>query len=302
MTRLHTSLILLFCVVFTTAVAGDGYLGIRVQAAQNDRADGLRIHHLLDESAAALADMQENDLITHLNGRVVTDPVQFYNIMADMSWGDPITVKYMRGDRELSNDIILGKRTYTKTYEILKSEQIRGEVHWYFNDNTTLVMLKGQPQSITKKFEDGRKVTLDLTGKRTIPLKFKDLEDKLSVIKDVMEAQRTGGTDEDRITFIKEFTGERPDAIQQASIDLKAFEVYPNPSQGEFTLNMRLDNPSTIEVVIYDVKGQSVYQHSIEDHDGIIQQKISLPEVMAGTYLLYLRLGNQKITKQIIIQ
>lgn len=72
------------------------------------------------------------------------------------------------------------------------------------------------------------------------------------------------------------------------------FNVYPNPSNGEF--NIKIENDEVHELVVLDTKGRVVHQASISsDH------KMNLSELDSGYYIVYLSSANgEKRVKTIV--
>lgn len=298
-----TTALLLLTTLF--AWASQGYLGISVDKDETGIREGLRIVNVFDDGAAWVAGLKENDLITHFNGTSVGDSKTFNRLLSGYQWGDHVRITYLRDGVSSTSTITLGYDVRTKTYEILKSEQITGEVIWYFRDLTTIIMNGGQPLSITKKFDDGVKETYDLQGMTdysTVPMKFRDLTDKLDVIARCVEEQEVRGTDADQITFIKEALQASDTAPGMEEMRVMDFNVFPNPSTGRFKVNMHSDTRGELTWNIYDVRGSSVASGTQADFNGHFHESFDLTGKFSGTYLLYIKVGEQRISRQLILQ
>ncbi|WP_397363816.1 T9SS type A sorting domain-containing protein [Olleya sp. R77988] len=80
------------------------------------------------------------------------------------------------------------------------------------------------------------------------------------------------------------------------------FNVYPNPNNGEFVIEMTNNNlDKTLNVVVYDVRGRRVYDSSFVNSNDF-NQTIKLNDVEAGLYLLNVTDGNATMTKKLIIK
>jgi len=83
-------------------------------------------------------------------------------------------------------------------------------------------------------------------------------------------------------------------SVEDNSIALSGFELYPNPSNGIFTLETT--NLVNTTLNIYNIAGQLVLQKTVTQHT----TKINLTPQPKGLYLLKIIHKNQVITKRII--
>ena len=86
-----------------------------------------------------------------------------------------------------------------------------------------------------------------------------------------------------------------------AAADLEivsSFELSPNPTNGQFLLDVSLSQTSNINVSIYNILGQNVYNGSYRGNE--INERLDLSNEPTGTY--YIRLYNEsgQVTKKII--
>ncbi len=77
--------------------------------------------------------------------------------------------------------------------------------------------------------------------------------------------------------------------------------IYPNPSNGLFTLSIRELNHLDIDVSIIDVTGQVVFREQISDANSYIELKYDLRHLPSGTYILIIRDRNSVSQKKLII-
>lgn len=287
------------------AFGADGYLGLSIRPLESGGASGLRIAHIYDDAAAGTAGLRENDIITGVNGQPVGNLPEFRDMLSPFSWGDAVLIAYLRDGKPGSLSVRLGHAATTKTHNIIKSEQLTGETIWYFDDNTTVVMKAGRPVSVTNKV-DGRKQTLELDGLQgfqDLPQRFMDLPHKLDVIAYTLEEQRLRGEDADRITFIEEALHEVPaKRTGIATAATAVFDVYPNPSTGRF--NVRVESARSGELTwdVFDLRGASVASGGQTGFQGGFEQDIDLSAAQKGMYLLYIRIGEEKLTRQLVLE
>ncbi len=79
--------------------------------------------------------------------------------------------------------------------------------------------------------------------------------------------------------------------------------IYPNPAEGQATLNYALTNPANISLIISDVTGKVV----LEINEGLVQNgaqsmKINTAELVAGYYNYTLSDGINAITKVLVVK
>ena len=95
--------------------------------------------------------------------------------------------------------------------------------------------------------------------------------------------------------FVENITG-----ISYTSNEL-TFEVYPNPSNGQFFINANFVEKQNVVVDILDINGKVVYSNSFDNVD-VIRQNIDIKQYAKGVY--YIRLSNESFIHQekIVIQ
>lgn len=81
------------------------------------------------------------------------------------------------------------------------------------------------------------------------------------------------------------------------------FEVYPNPSAGDFNLSMELNTTETnAQVAVLNMLGEQIYSGNMTIAFGTVNETISLPEATsAGMYIVRVMVAGQEFTKQLSI-
>lgn len=76
-------------------------------------------------------------------------------------------------------------------------------------------------------------------------------------------------------------------------------EIYPNPSEGVF--NLEIDGfGNTIEIVVYDALGKQVLYKPINGNENFIQTQINLESIEKGFYFLKISNGEKEEIKRIV--
>ena len=90
-----------------------------------------------------------------------------------------------------------------------------------------------------------------------------------------------------------------------ASIEAFAFErfnVFPNPTKGAFTLNLKLVNTDKVSVQLYDVRGRLITEKNYYNSATDFSETIFFEAASSGLYLLKVTNGNKQTTRELIIQ
>jgi archaellum component FlaF (FlaF/FlaG flagellin family) len=81
---------------------------------------------------------------------------------------------------------------------------------------------------------------------------------------------------------------------------LEKFNIYPNPTQGLFTVDLELDQVSDVQIEIFNSIGQMVYSEAEERIDAK-QYAIDFIDKPAGLYQVRIRVNEEIITKTIMV-
>jgi thiol-disulfide isomerase/thioredoxin len=92
------------------------------------------------------------------------------------------------------------------------------------------------------------------------------------------------------------------EALSLDEIALTELTVYPNPSNGNFTLEMELAAAGSVSVELFNLIGAKVWESTKEGNTGNNSFSISATELQSGTFLLKASVNGAEITKTIQIQ
>ena len=81
-----------------------------------------------------------------------------------------------------------------------------------------------------------------------------------------------------------------------------SIEVYPNPNNGQFELNLRgIDNDANFQINVFDLAGKIVYNDQIQSESGVIQRTINLDQVARGIYNLKIFSKEGTATRKLLV-
>lgn len=82
---------------------------------------------------------------------------------------------------------------------------------------------------------------------------------------------------------------------------LKILELSPNPTKGYFLINMELSKKEAVQIDIFNIEGKLI-QHISKGNIQNLQQAVDLTNESKGIYLVKITVGNESVTKRILIE
>jgi hypothetical protein len=82
---------------------------------------------------------------------------------------------------------------------------------------------------------------------------------------------------------------------------LTDFSIFPNPNNGNFTLQFSKAATSDIEVTVFDMRGRKIFENSYNS-EGAFNENIQLSNTQTGIYLVSVSDGVNKIVKRIAVE
>ncbi len=79
------------------------------------------------------------------------------------------------------------------------------------------------------------------------------------------------------------------------------FAVYPNPSNGNFSVRFADATSDDVKILVHDMRGREIYQKQFAG-GGIFNQEIQLNTAQSGIYLLSVTNGDRKEVKRIVVE
>jgi len=82
----------------------------------------------------------------------------------------------------------------------------------------------------------------------------------------------------------------------------KSVEIYPNPSNGMFTVAINSASNSSYQLKVFDLTGRNVYEVQGECASGDNQVALNLSYLNKGIYMVSIRKDDETVTKKLFIR
>jgi S1-C subfamily serine protease len=87
---------------------------------------------------------------------------------------------------------------------------------------------------------------------------------------------------------------------QDRSLKLTAFRAFPNPTQGQVTVEFTTE-PVATTVSFFDLSGRQLFREELNAFDGRYSQQFDLSDYAKGTILVHVQQGEKVFTEQVIV-
>ena len=91
-------------------------------------------------------------------------------------------------------------------------------------------------------------------------------------------------------------------ADEKSGDSQSAFDVYPNPTNGQINISFYSDDESNFTIKLYDVIGRLVINESHESSIGNNQLQMNIADIAKGVYILIFQKDDGTLQKKIIVQ
>lgn len=95
-------------------------------------------------------------------------------------------------------------------------------------------------------------------------------------------------------------TLETPAPTPDRALKLDGFRAYPNPAQGQVTVEFRSEPLPTV-VSLLDISGRQLFREELNAFNGQYFQQFDLSEYAKGTIIIHVQQGEKVFTEQIVV-
>ena len=162
-----------------------------------------------------------------------------------------------------------------------------------------------------KKIVNGEEVELDATQEQLlIEMDDKKINQNKTMVFEVdVEADNVGQKKHVVIIskVIKSSSSENNKLPASVNLNKKELAVEnlrfsPNPNNGKFELNFKLEKEQAVQVKIVDLQGKEVYNEMVNNFEGYYTNQIDISENKEGVYILQIIQGNKASTNKIVLK
>jgi len=83
---------------------------------------------------------------------------------------------------------------------------------------------------------------------------------------------------------------------------LNSFEVYPNPSEGMFTVELNTAPVDAVDIIVTNITGQQVYSKSISNANGVIAVPVDLSNQSSGVYMVKVSCNGHVVSSNVVVE
>lgn len=89
--------------------------------------------------------------------------------------------------------------------------------------------------------------------------------------------------------------------LSSNSFGLQDFNLFPNPNNGNFTIQFNSNSGNEIKVNVHDMRGREIFNRTYSNN-GFFNEDLQLNNVQSGVYLVNVQDGNRKEVKKIVVK
>ncbi|MEQ8908426.1 MAG: T9SS type A sorting domain-containing protein [Vicingaceae bacterium] len=86
------------------------------------------------------------------------------------------------------------------------------------------------------------------------------------------------------------------------STPIQDFKLFPNPTNGNFSMQFKTEQPTDVQLNITDAKGAMIFQKDLAQFKGSFQEDYDLSKEKSGLYFFTISSEGQKVSQKILVQ
>jgi hypothetical protein len=90
--------------------------------------------------------------------------------------------------------------------------------------------------------------------------------------------------------------------VADLSTILYGFEIFPNPTTGEFTVRFEMLRKQDMNLIVRDMLGKTIFSEKLDGFSGAYSKPLDLTQNSKGVYIVELTSQNQSVHKRVIVQ
>ncbi len=87
-----------------------------------------------------------------------------------------------------------------------------------------------------------------------------------------------------------------------SDIPIEELNVFPNPSDGIFNIQLELPEEGRTAIQVFDGTGRQVYLNNLGNFKGVFSDRIDIANTAKGIYFLLVRQGDKTISRRLVLQ
>lgn len=245
----------------------DPFFGI-IQMHNNSSYDGVKVKTVRNSTARSMG-LEEGDIITEINGYPMIDWTDIGTAIDMLAPGDKISVKYRRGDRELSATDKITSYADAKNCDNCDCDDNR----YVFDIDPEINIVIGDGN---RRDRGDREPRVDV--------------DDISVN---MESISSSDANEMRSKGV--------DMPVESNLSIENLNLSPNPNMGMFELEFDLPSEGQTMVRVFNPAGRVIYEYDLGRFSGDFADYIDISQNGEGIYFLQVSQDGNAFTRKVVL-
>ncbi len=91
-------------------------------------------------------------------------------------------------------------------------------------------------------------------------------------------------------------------SVEPTTSNASVLNLYPNPNQGSFKIDLYFEKAEKLELGIYDMTGRQLVSQRVAGESGLVQLELNNQQLAEGMYFLQIRGKNSTSTKRFVVK